>query len=72
LPREKNAKEKNVHLKNKPQVPCAPQHWVAAELTGPTASVCWASSLTFSQEDVCLEEGKEHSRLDNGNMVFGE
>lgn len=59
-----NKQENNMHLKNKLQVPFAPQHLVAAELTGPIVSVYWASSLMFSQGNACLEREKGCSRLD--------
>lgn len=43
---------------------------MAAELPDPIVSVYWASSLTFSQGDACLEERKERSRLGKKKQVL--
>lgn len=59
-----------MHSKNKPQIPFVPQHLVAAELPDPIVSAYWASGLTFSPGDACLEEGKERSRLDKKKQVL--
>lgn len=59
-----------MHLKNKTEVPFAPRHLVAAELTGPIVSAYLASSLMFSQGNVCLEGEKGCSRLDMRKQVL--
>lgn len=68
--KKKNLQEHNMHLQNQPQVPSAPGHLVAAGSTGPTVSAYWASSLTFSQGNACLEGGEGYSRLDVRKQVL--
>lgn len=70
LVEKKTLQEYNMHLQNQPQVPSAPGHLVAAGSTGPTVSAYWASSLTFSQGNACLEGGEGYSRLDVRKQVL--